>query len=261
MNNFYPRPPRGGRRTVISNNDLDEQFLSTPSARRATQGGQNAFQSKTFLSTPSARRATNVSSSELVPVAYFYPRPPRGGRQSSLSLRLHNLSISIHALREEGDRRSRKRGERMDISIHALREEGDKQSDRAGLSWLYFYPRPPRGGRLSPVNIVTGIFPVISIHALREEGDAADIRVRGVPCNFYPRPPRGGRRRRYPREGCTLQISIHALREEGDRRRHKARRTRRISIHALREEGDLSFPVHFLRCRYFYPRPPRGGRH
>ena len=33
------------------------------------------------------------------------------------------------------------------ISIHALREEGDKSS----LSWIplgkHFYPRPPRGGR------------------------------------------------------------------------------------------------------------------
>ncbi len=33
----------------------------------------------------------------------FYPRPPRGGRRvKTLCLRLR-LSISIHALREEGD--------------------------------------------------------------------------------------------------------------------------------------------------------------
>ena len=38
------------------------------------------------------------------------------------------------------------------------------------------------------------------------------------------------------------------------------RRCPPISIHALREEGDTisSFPLSFLR--YFYPRPPRGGR-
>ena len=33
-----------------------------------------------------------------------------------------------------------------------------------------------------------------------------------------------------------------------------------ISIHTLREEGDRPAP-HVLRgLRYFYPRPPRGGR-
>ena len=37
-------------------------------------------------------------------------------------------------------------------------------------------------------------------------------------------------------------------------------RGQQISIHALREEGDVSSGT--IRCspRYFYPRPPRGGR-
>ena len=35
----------------------------------------------------------------------------------------------------------------------------------------------------------------------------------------------------------------------------------RISIHALREEGDYPFPTNTHRMTYFYPRPPRGGRH
>ena len=34
-----------------------------------------------------------------------------------------------------------------------------------------------------------------------------------------------------------------------------------ISIHALREEGDARSTPPFQRPRYFYPRPPRGGRH
>ena len=34
-----------------------------------------------------------------------------------------------------------------------------------------------------------------------------------------------------------------------------------ISIHALREEGDISFVKRFTHKKYFYPRPPRGGRH
>ena len=36
IGNFYPRPPRGGRRDVRWSADLSEVFLSTPSARRAT---------------------------------------------------------------------------------------------------------------------------------------------------------------------------------------------------------------------------------
>ena len=79
--NFYPRPPRGGRRPAVPMLLILLAFLSTPSARRATHG--NA---------PFSRRSFN-----------FYPRPPRGGRLSaSLSFRVFR-SISIHALREEGD--------------------------------------------------------------------------------------------------------------------------------------------------------------
>ena len=36
MRNFYPRPPRGGRRVQLVENIVDSEFLSTPSARRAT---------------------------------------------------------------------------------------------------------------------------------------------------------------------------------------------------------------------------------
>ena len=148
LHDFYPRPPRGGRRrpcgqlslfNVISIHALREEgdtstrnvknektgFLSTPSARRATSGDRPQKLSMIFLSTPSARRATlSVASGQLVDV------------------------ISIHALREEGDCRWR--------SLSA--QKG------------YFYPRPPRGGRprhqhRRPAGLK------ISIHALREEGD------------------------------------------------------------------------------------------
>ena len=34
------------------------------------------------------------------------------------------------------------------ISIHALREEGDSSRSWGASSTTYFYPRPPRGGRL-----------------------------------------------------------------------------------------------------------------
>ena len=58
------------------------------------------------------------------------------------------MSISIHALREEGDPSSRNTGRLpRKISIHALREEGDSGSSTRGGRKLNFYPRPPRGGR------------------------------------------------------------------------------------------------------------------
>ena len=145
---FYPRPPRGGRLSLwlsmsilpkISIHALREEgdraklrfpstgepFLSTPSARRATQRiPDNLFfvcdfyprpprggrldrglcirGTCAFLSTPSARRATCFASGLAVLAEYFYPRPPRGGRLASSCLR---------------------------------------------ILLLYFYPRPPRGGR------------------------------------------------------------------------------------------------------------------
>ena len=146
------------------------------------------------------------------------------------------------------------------ISIHALREEGDACRKRiCGLA-IYFYPRPPRGGRLDACNAATEIikflstpsarratgvdvqddrFEVISIHALREEGDTAPAIIPIPLPNFYPRPPRGGRHKAQASAASGPVISIHALREEGDRMRD----------------------IVLLPVVDFYPRPPRGGRH
>ena len=124
--NFYPRPPRGGRQ---------------PPARVVPRRGQ-------FLSTPSARRATTLPPLPCAWLANFYPRPPRGGRRRCSKAPTSSRTISIHALREEGD--------------------------AAGLPGKarppYFYPRPPRGGRQGRAKrVFQGRN--ISIHALREEGD------------------------------------------------------------------------------------------
>ena len=55
-------------------------------------------------------------------------------------------------------------------------------------------------------------------------------------------------------------ISIHALREEGDLIHAQLAAVKQISIHALREEGDHQDATPAPHSRYFYPRPPRGGR-
>ena len=170
------------------------QFLSTPSARRATCFCKADFaRSKKFLSTPSARRATHcskrgspaggisihalreegdaLSSLEVSAFSNFYPRPPRGGRRNRAAAQPDAGAISIHALREEGDTLVKlHRPVVQHISIHALREEGDGASKFVKFPFYDFYPRPPRGGRplrCHPHRLEL----VISIHALREEGD------------------------------------------------------------------------------------------
>ena len=67
----------------------------------------------------------------LTDMTNFYPRPPRGGRPLLVGIPPTVRVISIHALREEGDRGPDRAGGRREISIHALREEGDSKSASA----------------------------------------------------------------------------------------------------------------------------------
>ena len=150
--NFYPRPPRGGRRNAtdvtiqmpnISTHALREEgdlhviwlclrefkFLPTPSARRATlrrcllpcrrhisthalreegdaQSRAGCKNSKAFLPTPSARRAT-FGSKTYQSFMLFLPTPSARRATIRNYLTSETCIISTHALREEGDRRSR----------------------------------------------------------------------------------------------------------------------------------------------------------
>ena len=193
LQNFYPRPPRGGRPATALHRGKAAVFLSTPSARRATKVGghglqvrrisihalreegdlsrmaQNLQQVK-FLSTPSARRATSQASNKSHRPKPFLSTPSARRATFFRCTSCWIDTISIHALREEGD---------------ILRGIGQwRNSD--------FYPRPPRGGRLLFRCHLQRLF-CISIHALREEGDRKRHRAVGTDTNFYPRPPRGGR--------------------------------------------------------------------
>ena len=145
-------------------------FLSTPSARRATPMSRSicARRSK-FLSTPSARRATLYNHRHA-----------------------HCCQISIHALREEGDR--------VRFLRSSQRHNFYPRPPRGGRPVRFlllhvqqdFYPRPPRGGRPATalhrgkaavflstpsarratwVSCTSSFFSSISIHALREEDD------------------------------------------------------------------------------------------
>ena len=155
-----------------------------------------------------------------------------------------------------------KRGQRTfhPISIHALREEGDRSGGRGNQNCRDFYPRPPRGGRPDPKGVCMSDELFLSTPSARRATLYA-MHSTCAPMDFYPRPPRGGRlggRTFYDVTGGFLStpsarratltlynggvptcISIHALREEGDQgRADRARPEGSISIHALREEGD-----------------------
>ena len=101
------------------------EFLSTPSARRATIIGQELF-FWCFISIHALREEGDPRKKSVHDkITDFYPRPPRGGRlggvvvdaarheflstpsarraTNAVQLILESLSISIPALREEGD--------------------------------------------------------------------------------------------------------------------------------------------------------------
>ena len=110
-----------------------------------------------FLSTPSARRATD----------------PRVLLQRARTISIHALregatkswvatdaieSISIHALREEGDQTPKEQVDMViSISIHALREEGDLKLPSLPSLVANFYPRPPREGDRDATTIANGM--------------------------------------------------------------------------------------------------------
>ena len=191
-----------------------------------------------------------------------YPRPPRGGRRepvygwqiSQLFLstpsarratrhRRHRRrvgSISIHALREEGDQwREQRRFRPESISIHALREEGDKSictPKRRRKKFLstpsarratrkpdcsmgdipYFYPRPPRGGRPKSCGSSAPRLVFLSTPSARRATTATTSPSPAA--RFLSTPSARRATCRLQRHADGLQISIHALREEGDSR-------------------------------------------
>ena len=172
MRNFYPRPPRGGRRSTRHESQRHRDFYPRP-----PRGGR-----------PMAWADYRAGGGR-----HFYPRPPRGGRRFLLFFFGEFIEISIHALREEGDalwtisllasgrflstpsaRRATDAGwkkiRRTKISIHALREESDPWWMSTTTSLLRFLSTPS---------------------ARRATRDATTI-ANGMQ-NFYPRPPRGGR--------------------------------------------------------------------
>ena len=237
IRNFYPRPPRGGRRqqaVVTALRKLD--FYPRPPRGGRRRGHTHAEGADRFLSTPSARRATGHCNRCSNVDPDFYPRPPRGGRRAHFAM-LFSARYFYPRPPRGGRRNPHAQGaDRKDISIHALREEGDQWS-AAVVGWLRdFYPHPPRGGR--PPH-----------PAGRLEG-----------YHFYPRPPRGGRHL-----GCS-QMSIHKYfyprPPRGGRPAVRLLLWSSFNFYPRPPRGGrpFSFMYHVDTAKDFYPRPPRGGR-
>ena len=215
---FYPRPPRGGRPLRSAASYLSSDFYPRPPRGGRQQGTKKAESEELFLSTPSARRATYQS----VKTGF-------------------SGTISIHALREEGDRAStaRRLSFMQFLSTPSARRATFPTSASA-LSRHHFYPRPPRGGRRKSLR-TSSIPQKISIHALREEGDEQGHGRSNARPDFYPRPPRGGRHMAFRKKAFANEIFLSTP---------SARRATLIPP-SLSSQG----------AQNFYPRPPRGGRH
>ena len=151
----------------------------------------------------------------------------------------NDQTISIHALREEGDRLPWLYVSRTQVFLST--PSARRATPAAGRRRYYlanFYPRPPRGGRRDSATYDLKVIE-ISIHALREEGDML-VRVKAV--------------------GVVQFLSTPSARRATDAKLDKQQAVT-ISIHALREEGDQAGAVTSASVfGNFYPRPPRGGR-
>ena len=169
---------------------------------------------------------------------YFNPRPPRGGRPSTSANSSEKLIFQSTPSARRATRSFWRPAPAAGISIHALREEGDGRSRPIRPLIIDFNPRPPRGGR--PL-VHDGIFDPrnISIHALREEGDVALAlnKVGGSSISIHALREEGDR-------SYMMASSTHEIFQSTPSARRatligvKSSPACMISIHALREEGD-----------------------
>ena len=168
---------------------------------------------KEFLSTPSARRATCRSDRGVVHRSNFYPRPPRGGRPALGNHRGNPARISIHALREEGDFSASARKRHL-VNFYPRPPRGGRRVQLGDFqAGAHFYPRPPRGGRRSP-RLLLHFLRGISIHALREEGDGQSLVLTSGSRIFLSTPSARratAKTERNPSAFVSLYTSLHKL--------------------------------------------------
>ena len=170
------------------------------------------------------------------------------------------ITISIHALRGEGDGFGRTVNHNRAISIHALRGEGDSLCRDTYYQSLKFQSTPSVGRATRLPNIMPMLRLFQSTPSVGRATTLVDIKRydyklfqstpsvgRATPWEravyqwrtFQSTPSVGRATKRGVPFLYRQQISIHALRGEGDLGRNGLWIYKRpISIHALRGEGD-----------------------
>ena len=165
--------------------------------------------------------------------------------------------ISIHALRGEGDESI---GARLETrpSFQSTPSVGRATFPQPACrsNHSYFNPRPPWGGRLSPVAVGRNLFYFNPRPPWG--GRPRHISFRHQAENFNPRPPWGGRR--MPRTAARWLKIFQSTPSVGRATYGFALRrgNRCISIHALRGEGDKIMPKTTILDLIFQSTPSVG---
>ena len=104
--NFYPRPPGGGRQRGIAMTKEQINFYPRPpGGGRRVRGQVECRRGSDFYPRPPGGGRLGGVALMMTRQKDFYPRPPGGGRHKSIYDFDANIAISIHALRVEGDHR------------------------------------------------------------------------------------------------------------------------------------------------------------
>ena len=170
LDDFYPRPPRGGRPRCSPGGWSAEYFYPRP-----PRGGRRCC-------SPASSPDSSISIHAL-----------REEGDCAGTSRNPSKAISIHALREEGD------DDDAGILIQQTLFLSTPSARRATKAlWTshrqHRFLSTPSARRATLFPEICEHWIVISIHALREEGDSFGILPMLPGSHFYPRPPRGGRR-------------------------------------------------------------------
>ena len=145
---FYPRPPRGGRRFGVRLMSVAFRYFYPRPPRGGRRHRHPGHRGRLPISIHALREEGDARPDvSLRSPGNFYPRPPRGGRPPSGYYRgwFPEFLSTPSARRATSGMRWHPAG--GGISIHALREEGDVEVGSPGRGRGNFYPRPPRGGR------------------------------------------------------------------------------------------------------------------
>ena len=132
---FYPRPPRGGRRQLRRHH----RPIPRISIHALREEG-DAFRPPFWLACPN-----------------FYPRPPRGGRPH----RTCRATTAVLFLSTPSARRATGFCKVLYWSKEFLSTPSARRAtvpaSSSLIAYTYFYPRPPRGGRRKNLHAIVGI--------------------------------------------------------------------------------------------------------